>query len=203
MLKKSILSCLFLINSVSYAQSEPVDKNFPGPFVGVGFDLGQAQAAGKDSNPDAALQLGAEFGYVMKKDTWNRVELGASIGYANLNMKIDGNKVKVTQIPQLLLKAGYGYSLGNNVFGVFRLGAGVGLGEYETTVSSVTTEGDASAFIAMLGWDVVYPASESTELVFGANFKSYSVNVDDINGQSVESVQVNVPGLMAQVRFRI
>ncbi|SMF55301.1 outer membrane beta-barrel protein [Pseudobacteriovorax antillogorgiicola] len=185
------------------AISEPVDKNFPGPYVGAGFMFGQASKADGDSSAGAAFGLGLDVGYIIKRDTWNRIELGVELGTANLSFESDNTDFDVEAMPQVLFKAGYGYSLGDHVFGIFRAGVGMASGELEASVNGRTLSTDATAMIGMIGWDVVYPANERLDFVAGLNLRTYAVNPDSATGIDSESFQLNVPAIYGQVRYRL
>ncbi|MCX6127829.1 MAG: hypothetical protein NTX25_02045 [Proteobacteria bacterium] len=118
---------IWLGSSLAMAD-EPVDKNFGGPYAGGQMVLGQGFKVGKGS-PGPAYLLGFDLGYGMKRDTWNRIELGLELdtGKASFTDALPEGDLKVDLDIDLVMmvKAGYGYSLGSNAFGVFRAGAGI------------------------------------------------------------------------------
>jgi hypothetical protein len=179
------------------AQVEPVDKNFAGPYVGGHLNLGQSFKSGSGS-PGTAYLLGADVGYGIKRDTWNRIELGAefSTGKASFSDKSAGVEYDVDLDLDLvmMLKAGYGYSLGDAAFGTFRLGVGVAQASAE--IAGATD--DASGVAAMIGWDAFFPASQTMDFLFGASYRIFNFKFE-----GVDSFQVSMPGVYAGARVRM
>ncbi len=193
------ISVISTLLGTSFALAEPVDKNQSGPYFGGAAQFGQSFQAGS-GNPGAAFSLGAEAGFVLKRDTWNRLEIGGEFSTATLNYEAEGGyDVSIAAFPQVLAKFGYGYSLGEHVFSVFRVGAGMGIGKYE--INSRTT--DATALIGMLGWDAVVPVGDYFDFVVGANYRIHKFTVDDLEGRNVDSFQLNTSSLYAQARIRL
>ena len=202
----SVLSILVFGQQLAAQSSDPVDKNEGGLFASAGLNLGQSTLAGGDDTPEAVMGFGAEIGYVVKRDTWGRLEFGLAVDSTDLAFKTKDSpatKVEFSAFPQLLIKAGYGYSLGSHAFGLFRVGVGIGNGEFSSTNSGVTSSSDASSTITMLAWDAVFPASDSMDLVIGISSKGYNVSPDDINGVTIDSFQVNYQSLYGQVRIKL
>ncbi len=188
---------LWLCMGQALAVVEPVDKNFGGPFVGGHLNLGQSFKAGSGS-PGTAYLLGGEVGYGIKRDTWNRIELGAefSTGQAAFSDKASGVEYDVDLDLDLvmMLKAGYGYSLGDAAFGTFRLGVGIA----QASAEIGNTTDDASGVAAMIGWDAFFPASETMDFVFGASYRIFNFKFED-----ADSFQVSMPGVYAGARVRM
>ncbi len=188
---------LWLCMGQALAVVEPVDKNFGGPFVGGHLNLGQSFKAGSGS-PGTAYLLGGEVGYGIKRDTWNRIELGAefSTGKAAFSDKASGVEYDVDLDLDLvmMLKAGYGYSLGDAAFGTFRLGVGIA----QASAEIGNTTDDASGVAAMIGWDAFFPASETMDFVFGASYRIFNFKFED-----ADSFQVSMPGVYAGARVRM
>lgn len=206
----SMLFAIVGISSVSLAQSvDPVDRNHPGPFAGVQAQFGLAsQVSGSGSGP--AWGLGADVGYVMKRDTWNRLELGLGIETGAMDFKSSDADISMSYLPLVALKAGYGYSLGDHVFGNWRLAVGmasVSIEQSPATQGGLSFDTDGQAIVSTLGWDVVLSPDEGSELVFGAQFRIYNVNPDRVTVGSVlvdpDPFQVNVPSIYASFRLRI
>lgn len=188
---------LWLCMGQARAQVEPVDKNFGGPFVGGHLNLGQSFKAGSGS-PGTAYLLGADVGYGIKRDTWNRIELGAefSTGKASFSDKSAGVEYDVDLDLDLvmMLKAGYGYSLGDAAFGTFRLGVGIAQASAEFAGES----DDASGVAAMIGWDAYFPASQTMDFLFGASYRIFNFKFE-----GADSFQVSMPGIYAGARVRM
>lgn len=197
-----VLTAMSLWLCMSQARAdEPVDKNFGGPFVGGQMTLGQTFKAGSGS-PGTAYLLGADLGYGIKRDTWNRIELGAEVatGKAAFTDKTSLGDVKVDLDLDLvmMLKAGYGYSLGDAAFGTFRIGAGIAQASYEGKLGGFVDTDDTQGVAAMIGWDAFFPASSTMDFLFGASYRIFNFKFE---GQ--DSFQVSFPGLYAGVRVRM
>ncbi|WP_141736044.1 outer membrane beta-barrel protein [Oligoflexus tunisiensis] len=180
---------------------EPVDRNFAGPYVGGHLNLGQSFKAGSGS-PGTAYLLGADVGYGIKRDTWNRIELGAelSTGKSAFTDKTAFGDVDVDLDLDLvmMLKAGYGYSLGDAAFGTFRIGLGVAQASFEGKIGGLTVTDETSGVAAMLGWDAFFPASPTFDFLFGASYRIFNFKFED-----QDSFQVSMPGIYAGARVRI
>lgn len=176
----------------------PVDRNFPGPTVGLNLNFGQAQKAGGSSSPGPFWSAGVEAGYVFKRDTWNRMELGFELATGGLEFRdrdqID-SKLSIDLKTMAMVKAGYGYSLGGAAFGVWRLGVGMAFAELDTNTG---LRDDGSAIAASLGWDAVFPASDRLHMIFGFNFRYFNFSWDEI-----DSFQVNVPAIYGALRMQL
>lgn len=201
-----LASVLFLCPVIARAQSaDPVDKNFGGGFVGGQVVLGQAIKVG-DSSPGSAYMVGLDAGYVMKRDTWNRIELGLEIdtGKASYKDKDFDTDVDLDLDLVTMIKAGYGYSLGDHAFGVFRLGVGIAQASFDgKTDSGVSVDGGSSSGVAsMLAWDVVTPASDTVDFNFGVSFRMINFNFKDMPGDT-GSFQLNIPAIYAGARVRL
>lgn len=202
-----LASFLFLSPMVAQAQStDPVDKNVSGGYVGGQLTLGQAVKVG-DTSPGTAYLVGVDVGYVMKRDTWNRIELGLEVatGKAEYRDKQYGAGVDFDLDLKLvtMLKAGYGYSLGDHAFGLFRVGVGIAQADLEGKANGATLDaGSASGTAAMIAYDVVFPASDALDFTVGASYRIMSFNFDDIQGNDGD-VQVNLPAIYAGARFRL
>lgn len=192
---------LWLFMGQALAVYEPEDKNFGGPYVGGQLNLGQSFKAGSGS-PGVAYLLGADVGYGIKRDTWNRIEIGAelSTGKAAFTDKSPAGDVDVILDLDLvmMLKAGYGYSLGGSAFSTFRLGVGIAQASGDFKVRGLTTTDMTSGVAGMLGWDAFYPASPSLDFLAGASYRIFNFKFDD-----ADSFQVSMPGIYVGARYRL
>jgi hypothetical protein len=181
------------------AQSEPVDKNVGGPFLGGQLVFGQGVKVG-DASPGPAWLMLADVGYGIKRDTWNRIELGLELGTGAATFDDNDNggvKVDLDLKMVSMIKAGYGYSLGDHAFGILRVGIGMAQAEYEGTLGNQQSTDDATGTAAMVAWDAVFPASPTVEFLFGASFRVMNFNFD-----RVDDFQLNIPSLYGGTRVR-
>lgn len=179
------------------SQRDPVDRNYSGALLGGGLYFGQASAVGAGSSGMAWFVYG-DIGFGRAADTWNRYEgaLELSMGKVKFSPEFNGQKVKYTYDVdiQFLAKGGYGYSLGDHVFGMFRVGAGIASGELEA--DGFNSQVDASSFVGQLGWDVVVPMADKLYLDGGLNWRFMTVDPDRGN-----DFQVNIPLIKLGMRF--
>lgn len=196
---RAVLASLLLASpTLAFAQStDPVDRNNAGPFGGLNLNLGQAHGVGADDNGTAYL-VSADVGYVMKRDTWNRIELGLELGTGKAEFGSKGSDFVLDLGLVALVKAGYGYSLGDHAFGMFRVGFGIASGEGEVEILGGKTSEDVDGTVALVGYDVVFPASETLDFTVGLNYRIYNLKGDDV----IDNFQVNVPAINAGARVR-
>lgn len=192
--------------------TDPVDRNKSGGYLGAAFSFGQANRVGKGTGGTAWF-LGIEPGYGMSRDTWARFELSFELGTGKLAYKDKDNSsnasVDVDVAYYGLIKAGYGYSLGDNVFAVWRLGVGPSSVKWTAKDSGVKAKSDSlSGLVYQAGVDIVAPMSDRMDLYGGVTYRIMSFNVDDAKVDGVtgsvkidKDEQVNIP--MVQVGARM
>lgn len=189
------------------AQTEPVDKNFGGPYVGGQLIFGQAFQAGGGS-PGPGFLGGVDLGFGIKRDTWNRIELGLELSTGSASFKDSSSPrvdVDVDLDALVMFKGGYGYSLGGSAFGFFRAGVGIVNASYEGSQdeNQLEIDGGSSLGVAtMVGWDAVYMANESLDLIFGASLRLINFNFDDVQ-DDMGTFQLNLPAIYGGLRWRL
>lgn len=183
--------------STSYLHGEPVDKNESGMNIAGGLQFGQSANAGNGS-PGPAWYLFVEPGYGFAADTWNRIEGSVEIGTGQqkFSRKVAGSNLKQTHniTGQVILKGGYGYSLGNHAFALWKIGAGTGFGDLSTDNSALKDE-STSSVIGQIGMDVVLPAGDKTFVVAGGHLRIHTVSPSD-----QDTFQLNIPYLGLSLR---
>ncbi len=193
-----------MLTSMLSAQTEPVDQNFEGPYAGGLASFGQALKVG-DSAPGPVWLISGDLGYGIKRDTWNRIELGVELGTGGASFKDKNNggiKVDLDLDMLMMLKGGYGYSLGGKTFGFLRAGAGMTKASYDGKLGGLKVDGGSSTgLVTMIGWDTVYFASDKLDLTLGFNFRFFNFDFSDIGDAG--SFQMNVPTLFVGARFRL
>lgn len=202
------LSAVFS-SSISMGQSDPVDRNFPGVFLGANLGLGQARENSADGSGIHYSSM-LELGYVAKRDTWGRIEfsLGLELSESDLrDLGVRGQDVKVAFGPAVIAKLGYGYSLGSHTFGVWRIGVGLGSASYDGKVSTKRYSADDEVLLAQVGWDAVFLMSRNVSLTAGLYFRHTSSNfgvIEKDNGQiDVGSVEFNSLALQFGGRYQL
>jgi hypothetical protein len=164
------------------------------------MSFGQSRAVG-ESNPGVGWFMAGEAGYVSARQSWNRIEMSveAGMGKASFKKKAINTQVDLEIDFFLLAKFGYAYSIGENSFGVIRLGAGPAMATYpaKAIVTSDTSE-DITGFMALIGYDLVFPAGEGIELVVGIQNR-----ITNFTGDKVDSFQMNIPGMNLGFRMNL
>ncbi len=199
-----VLASLCLLAPVTaFAQSDdPVDRNVGGGYAGLALNLGQAHGVGSDDNGTAYL-MGADIGYVMPRDTWNRIEFGLELSTGKAEFGDSGSDAELDFGLIAMGKVGYGYSLGGHSFGMFRLGFGIANGDAEVKQNGLTSDaGDFDGTVAMVGYDVVFPANDNLDFLVGVNYRIYNVSFDDAPAGSNDDTQINITSVNAAARFR-
>lgn len=191
------------------AQTEPVDRNTPGLFLAPTVLLGQAK---DNSDSSAALATGAglDVGYILKRDTWNRIELSVGIEWMKARLGDLGDRgtdISVVTEPAAFLKAGYGYSLGSHAFGIWRLGIGFGKAAYEGVFQEDSFSAESDAFLAQLGWDAVFPISTNLSLNGGLLIRHVSADFGSLEQKAarlkIGSVDYSVWAAQLAVRWQL
>ncbi len=181
-----------------------------GFFIGTGAGFGQSRSTG-NGDPIASFNLGVDVGYAFHTGSWTRWEAGVEsffgkVGTSNADMPIGVG---------LLAKIGHGYSLGNKLFGVWKLGVGPAQARYEKELSDGTKVESTSAIwgtALQASYMFVFPMSSSFSVTGGFKWTHYSFNVDEVEiksgGTTVkdtadEPVNLNVPEATIGLRLTL
>lgn len=193
------------INTVGES-SNPTNES--GGFVGAGLTFGQARTT-EDVSPGVATLFFFEPGYQVNRGSWNRLEFSgqvfagrASFGDSDVNVGLG-----------LLAKIGMGYSLGDRLMAMFKLGAGPVMAtfksEIDTGTGTETVESDGTLMgLGLLGaWQMVFPMSSALDLTGGLSWTHMQFNVDDVKSSGTKykfdkQVIANVPAVDLGLRFR-
>jgi len=213
---KSIIStCLGLfLTAVSLSggalaePSEPVDKNTSGPTLGVNMAFGQATASG-GKGPGIIWFMGVEPGYGAARDTWNRVEPSFEIGAGYAEFKVKDDEFTGTSKAPIklfaLAKVGYGYSVGQHSFAIWRLGVGPALMDFKQSVNGVNRKASdtVSGFMARAGMDFMMPVAEGFDFLMGGHYNYLTFSVDELEGGYPLDRSFQVNGLLLQISGRL
>lgn len=183
--------------------------NDSGMFLGGGLAFGQGRSTEGDSTPGLAYFLKFEPGYQMSRGTWGRMEIGAELlsGTAAFRTPDDGGLGKVTtSVPfGLLLKFGYGYSIGEKMFGLARVGFGPVMGKVEADIDGETYSSDSlSGMAGQIGWLMVIPMNDALDATGGFSWTHMQFDVDEISNVEIDrTIIVNVPAVEVGLRVRL
>ena len=176
---------------------------------GASLHFGQSYAAGK-SSPGVAYLLGIGGDFLINRGEWDRLELGFELGLGSLRFKEKGNSRSSVTVPVSfygLAKIGMGYSIGDQLFAIWRLLAGPAWVGYERKLDGIT-EKSPDTMVSFLGGaevEVVAPFTTDTDFFGGASFKTMTINIDKLSGSGRtfaldETFQLNIPTLRIGVR---
>lgn len=133
-----------------------VDNSRGGFYLGVNGSLGPIYDAEPKSSGGTGFAVGVEPGYVIQGDSWSRFEFGLNVAYHSFSWKVD--KATYTMAPMSFMpQFGWGSSLGNNLFGVFKVGFGIATGDLTAKQGGYTYKYTGSNGTMLSGaYDVVY-----------------------------------------------
>jgi hypothetical protein len=188
-------------------------KNDNGMFVGFGARFGQSYST-DGSNPGMGVLATVEPGFISRRDSWARFELSAEVSGGTMSFTKDDSadtKVDVTTMPTVIAKAGYGWSLGESVFSVVKVGLGPSMATFEADADGFkySSDGSLSGLAYLASLDAVFPISSMADLVGGLSVTHYSFDVSKVKlkdgGAKIdapdESLMINMIG--AQIGARV
>ena len=188
--------------------------NDSGVFVGFGGSIGQGRTT-EASTPGVAFLAHVEPGYQVSTGSWSRLELSLDLFSGVVNYRLPdshavGGKVSYPGLFGAIAKAGYGYSLGDNMFGVLKFGVGpVFAGVSIDTPAAGTAKADGLTGIAWeLAWDAVAPINRTLDFIFGVSWQQLQFDVGKLKSQGVSynfdrTMIVNIPSVDLGLRFRL
>lgn len=177
---------------------EPYDKNHSGVLVGGGAVFGHSRATGGAKESGTGWLVNAKGGYIAADQSWNRVEFAFEGGHGMATFK-DKNKAKVDLALDFvgLATFGYGYSIGNQIFGVMRGGLGPVFASYSTKGLNGSQDSESTTgWAALLGYDVVFAGHDTVGFVAGLDYRIMS-----LSGDHFDSFQLHLMGVNVGVRI--
>ena len=184
-----------------------------------GFTLGFTGDFGPvfDAEPSAGsgmgFGLGITPGYLIQSETWTRLEFGAEIAYHSFTWK-NGQSSTATMSPfSVVPQVGIGHNLGNNLFGIVRLGFGFATGSVASKIAASSTTGAGSAktnsangFVLSGAYDVTFP-SNSMQFFGGIGATHYQYSFSDSTNNGVttavdSALNINHVNLHAGLRLK-
>jgi len=167
--------------------SRPSNDN--GAFIGGGLAFGSARTTEKGVSPGVAMLFSFEPGYQVNRGSWNRLEFSGQI-FAG---QAEFGKTDINVGLGLLAKLGYGYSLGDKLMAMFRVGAGPVLATFKNRDNAESIESDGTLMgLGLQGaWQLVFPMSDALDLVGGLSWTHMQFNVDDVKGSGGEKYSLD------------
>ncbi|MCX6124351.1 MAG: hypothetical protein NTV34_06320 [Proteobacteria bacterium] len=135
-----------------------------GFFLGVNGMFGPVYDAEPKSTSGMGFGAGVEPGFVIQGDSWSRIEIGVQVAYNSFAWKVksDDGAANATMAPMTILpRIGWGSSLGNNIYGVVKLGFGFGMAKLDLKDGGDTSSTPStSGFLLSGDYDVTYGAGK-------------------------------------------
>lgn len=134
-----------------------VDNSKGGLFLGINANLGPVYDAEPTSSSGMGYGFGVEPGYAIQNDSWGRFEVSLLGSYQSFSWK-GGKNTDSTMTPMVFMpRVGYGFGMGNNLYGVLRVGLGMATGQVSNKYNGETFKTDSKSGMAFsTDYDVVY-----------------------------------------------
>lgn len=136
-----------------------VDNSKGGFFLGVNGDLGPVYDAEPQSSSGMGFGFNVEPGFVIQNNSWARYEIGLQVAYHSFDWKGDKDASSTIQPLSFMPRFGFGFNLGDNLFGIVRFGFGLATGQatykYPSPVGSLKTD-SKNGFAFSTDYDVAY-----------------------------------------------
>ncbi|MGE0172796.1 MAG: hypothetical protein AB7T49_08425 [Oligoflexales bacterium] len=167
----------------------PMGRKPSRPYLGFHVNFGEARTAG-DSKAGLGWLIGVEPGYKVPRTAWDLIDASVELGTGHAQFERNNVDINLPIHLYLLAKAGYGYAIGEDVFGIVQLGAGTAFAKYTPEKDSEVDASTLSGFIGRLGFQVLAPVADGFD-VFGA----LQLNYMSFSGSDVDAFQLNMPAL--------
>lgn len=189
-----------------------------GVFLGAGIGVGQAQPTSGGTSPGLAFKAYFEPGYQRQMTSWSRMEFGGEVFSGALTFRRNGTDTSSysATVPLglgLLVKAGYGYSLGGDAYGTWKVGLGPVFAKYKASGDEFSESSKSTVWgtAAQLGFILGVPASEALSFQGGINLTHYNLDIGDVERtaggftatSSEGSVNLNVWEATFGMRYRL
>ena len=190
-------------------------SNATGLYLQGGANFGQTVSTDPEANGNFGWLTEAGFGFQINKDSWSRLEAGATAFTGHLGFEVSdptGGQVDLNLNYGVLATLGYGYSLGHRVFGIARFGVGAVRGTLSANPNDLTVESKepANGLAARLGWDLILPIAQRLDVVGHIGVDHFQLDFDRLEtaeGTAVTSVNqriiANLPQLGLGLRWRL
>jgi len=159
-------------------------------FVGAGLGFGQSRATKSGSTPDVSFKGFFEPGYQRQLSPWSRMELSGEVFFGSTGFRKggdDGYKARVPVGFGLLAKAGYGYSLGSSLVGVWKAGIGPVMAKYTADAAGdmeIESKGAVWGTAGYLGFSLGMPVSDSLDFNGGIELTHMAFDLGDLRVKS-------------------
>jgi len=192
-------------------------SNSSAVFGGLGLQLGQSRSL-EGGSPGLATAVALQLGYTGALSTWRRYEAGVELISGSASYRLagsDGEKGTLDWKLGFVLTAGYGASLGNNIWGLWQVGVGSVTSAYSADLPngrSLAGDKPASGLLVRAGYSILAPVADRGELSAGLRIAQYRTDVSRIKTVSADgssemgggkSITLNIPELVVGLRWKM
>ena len=136
------------------------------PYLGLGLTFGMSRNDGGAGNPTTAWNVVLEGGYVKAISSWSRADFGIEL----FNGEIGDSQNDVHIRFGALAKAGFGYNLAENLYGLVRAGYGLAMAHYSGPLAA---SGSITGYVGQLAFQIMVPTESSLDILAGIFFSQY------------------------------
>lgn len=145
-------------------------------YAGFNLGIGQSQSAGQRGARSAYL-LNPKLGYNKVLSTWSLLDvdfslIGGEFGYSKADVRANYGT---------MLRVGYGYSLGNRLFGVWKVGVGLFNADYTWRENGYKAKGQMGTLLQG-AFEVLFPLSSVVAVTGGAQWNHFLLSISDVKG---------------------
>lgn len=175
-----------------------------GSHVQAGGLLSFGLSSSPGSDPVTSMLVGGQVLYRAGMTSWSRFEAGFQLlsgvaGYEEADINVSG---------LALAKVGYGYSIGNGVFGTFGVGFGASVAGFDGDVDDVEVESDdaMTGFVSNLEFGLNLNPKGTVEFGAGVAYTNIVYNLDSIKGSDDnfdKSITIQIPRVFLSASLNI
>lgn len=163
------------------------DNSKGGFFLGINGDLGPIYDAEPQSSSGMGYGFNVEPGFVIQNSSWSRYEIGLQVAYHSFNWK-GGKDTDSTLTPlSFMPRFGFGFNLGDNLFGIVRIGFGLATGQatHKTLGTSLKTD-SKNGFAFSTDYDVAY-GKDKLQFAGGLGVTHYQYSFSKLGSADFDS----------------
>jgi hypothetical protein len=171
--------------------------------LGIQGDFGPVYDAEPSSTSGMGYGVALVPGFMIQRDTWSRIEIGADIGFHSLSWKPTTGASATLSPLSLVPYVGFGHSLGDQLFGTMKFGFGIANGKVDVKSGSVSSSSESKAgFVASASYDASVGSSGS-QFFGGVGATHYKFAYSEFgSGSSKTDLTVNLNHVNLHAGFR-
>ncbi len=177
-------------------QTQKMDSAGKGLYLGTGIGFGQTYSSEDNTSAGLGYHLGLDLGYVKELNSWSRIEIALALYFGAVGYSFDKEPKSTVDINLLgvMFDFGYAYSLGNGLFGIWKMGLGPVSGDYSQAFDSgiqVDSQNRGTGLAYQLGLYLVGPVMPHLDISGGLQLTQYNLSYSKLkttkNGVTSES----------------